>query len=125
MVEMSRMKENSEEIKETDLRQPELSYFKVLRSDQSRSTISSSMLPVTTDKKSFSIQLSAVKDLGKARELAAKLKSQGYNAQVRSNEGGDSWHRVFIVGFDNRDVAMKILKKIVDKKYGTGFIVEE
>jgi cell division septation protein DedD len=72
----------------------------------------------------FAVQVASVQDLKGADKLVAELRDKGYHAyRVRSEVGGKGvWYRIRVGGFEDRNAAANMLKKLKDDKYG-GMVV--
>ena len=68
--------------------------------------------------------MASVQDIKGADKLVAELRNKGYQAyQIRSEVAGKGvWYRIRVGGFEDRDAAGKILKKLKGDKYG-GMVV--
>ena len=72
----------------------------------------------------FTIQVASVQDIKGAVKFVANLRAKGYPAyQLRSDIAGKGiWYRIRVGGFEDRDAAANMLKKLKNDKFG-GMVV--
>jgi cell division septation protein DedD len=72
----------------------------------------------------FTIQVASVRDIKGAERMVARLRTKGYQAyQIRSDVAGRGvWYRVRVGGYEDRDAADKVLRKLKNDKFG-GMVV--
>lgn len=72
----------------------------------------------------FAVQVASVQDIKGAEKMVAELRAKGYQAyQVRSDvDGRGIWYRIRVGGFQDRQAAAGMLKKLKNDKFG-GMVV--
>jgi DedD protein len=72
----------------------------------------------------FAIQVASVQDIKGAQSLVARLRAKGYQAyQIRSEVAGKGvWYRIRVGGFEDRQAAANVLRKLKNDKFG-GMVV--
>ena len=76
--------------------------------------------------KTITIQVVSVKNVEKAEQELARLKSHGLSTFMRHESVGDKgmWYRIFVGRFEDRDEATKFAQKIKDQGIISGFWVK-
>lgn len=72
----------------------------------------------------FAVQVASVRDIKGAERMVSRLRAKGYPAyQLRSDVAGKGiWYRIRVGGFEDRNAAANILRKLKNDKFG-GMVV--
>ena len=71
----------------------------------------------------IAIQVSAFRDIGRAHELISELKNRGFPAFTpKQSRNKDSWYRVFVGPFHDREQANSISEELQQKGFSKGFL---